>query len=372
MLKPTDMDMTKNPLRPTSFDTMVGQEKLKPLLRRLVQATRTSGRPMDHLLLVGASGTGKTTLATIIARELGQRVFCLRAPIDMDTLNELRAIGRDGDVVFVDEIHMMVHGDRRGITQACDPESFYQLLEDGLLATPGGLVRFPAVTWIGATTDIGLLPEPLCNRFPLQPRLASYTVEEITKLGRETAGRMGVRLDAGVADLFAGAARGNPRQVNSYVRSARSLSPASVDLETAREVVEDLNSTTLDGLTGSMATMLRYLYLSCYRMTADGPVYKSSVNAIASACGHGRDTKAVALLVEPYLIQRGLVRVTPQGRALTDAGIARAMQLCHGELEPAVEARITPEPMSFGERIARLTSLIDETSALRAQVAALS
>lgn len=666
-IRPVDFDQASNPLRPATLDAMIGQTKLKPLLRRLVDSAHASGRPLDHLLLVGASGTGKSTTAIVVARELGQRVFSLKAPVDMGTLEALREEAQDGDVVFVDEAlalstaiptptgwttigrlrvgdeifgaagettrvvdlkpihtpaqrylvdfrdgtslvtdaghkwlaalrisggstylkprivstremmdsgrswripnpkpvelpeadlpmspyllghwlgngslgqcylhvrpemaeatlgrareefpaarylakrvsngslmrlslspdgvggwrgsgwgqgrhileatgaftnkhipaaylrgsvaqrldflrglmdtegyvnpvsgmavfsntnhsivsgvaellrslgympsvrfagdaagvqcfkvsfrptpdrnpflfrdahlvrdrlhgdqrrivgitpvapgpvrcievdapdhlflagegmvpthncHMQISGDRRGITQACDPESFYMLLEDGILATPRGPQPFPHVTWIGATTDVGLLPEPLSNRFPLQPRLAPYSEEEMTQIAAMNASALGLELDAGVAEVFGGACRLNPRQCNSYMRAAKSLSADfTVGRELATEVIVDLASTTLDGLTDSMQTVLKFLYQRCQRTTKGEVIYSASVNTLATACGHGRDTKAVSLLVEPWLLQRGLLEVRPSGRTLTDAGVARAKEL---------------------------------------------
>jgi holliday junction DNA helicase RuvB len=327
-IAPTDLRTSASPLRPRRLCDVVGQDRLKPLLRRLVDSARRSGRPLDHLLLVGASGTGKTTLATVIASELGTRVFCLKAPLDQGTLLGLRDAARDRDAVFIDEIHMSVSGDRRGITQACDPEAFYQLLEDGVLATATGPLAFPKVTWIGATTDVGLLPEPLSNRFVLQPRLAPYSDADMAKIAQTNAKALGLICQQGVFECFAGASRGVPRQVNSYMRAARQLAGGrAVTVALAREVVQDLCSTTLDGLTESMQIVLRFLYRNCRRETRQGVLYSASVNTLATAAGHGRDTKAISLLVEPFLLQRGLLEVRPTGRTLTPAGVDRARQL---------------------------------------------
>lgn len=327
-LEPANLDVARNPLRPASLDEMVGQEKLKPLLRRLIENSQTTGEPLDHLLLVGASGTGKSTTAIVIARELGRRVFTLKAPLDMATLEGLRQAAIDGDVCFVDEIHMQVSGDRRGLTQACDPESFYLLLEDGVLSAPHGMLPFPHVTFIGATTDVGLLPEPLTNRFPIQPRLQPYTRDEMTEVASRNARALGLTLEQGVAQMFGDACRQNPRQANSYMKAAKALGTGIVTRDLAREVIEDLAGTTLDGLTPSMQIVLRYLYRNCRRESkATGVTYSASVNTLATACGHGRDTKAIALLVEPWLLEQGLLAVRHAGRTLTDKGIQRAKEL---------------------------------------------
>lgn len=327
-LHPSQGTASENVLRPRRLADVVGQARLKPLLGRLIEAARKSGRPLDHLLFVGGAGTGKTTLATVVANEIGTRVFELKAPLGADTLTALRETALDGDVVFCDEIHLQVSGDRRGITQACDPESFYLLLEDGVLATPTGPLPFPKVTWIGATTDVGLLPQPLSDRFTIQPRLDPYNKMDMIEIAYRNALALSLHFEQGVAELLAGASRGVPRVLNNYVKAARQLTgedPVTVTL--AREVVEDLNATTLDGLTDSMQTVLRFLCQHGRRETRDGVSYTASVNTLATACGHGRDTKAISLLVEPYLLQRGLLEVKPQGRTLTPAGISRAQQL---------------------------------------------
>src|ERR1035437_1655887 len=329
-LRPLDPSASPDPLRPTTLDSMIGQRTLRPLLRRLVDSAKRTGH-LDHMLFVGASGTGKTTVATIVARELGTRIFSLRAPLDMGVLNQLRESAQDGDVVFVDEIHLQVSGDRRGINQACDPESFYMLLEDGVLSTATGPLPFPRVTFIGATTDIGLLPEPLTNRFPLRPQLASYTVEDMMALAKRSLTALNLSYDEAVIGLFAGASRSNPRQLNDYVKAARSLAGGQrITGALATEVIVDLSHTTLDGLTASMQTVLSFLYRHCGRQTKDGIIYTASVNTLATAAGHGRDTKAISLLVEPYLLRRGYLEVRSSGRTLTREGVERAHLLIGG------------------------------------------
>lgn len=330
-IEPASQTASANELRPRLLADVIGQERLRSLLRRLINASKSTGRPLDHLLFVGAAGTGKTTLAGVIANEIGKQVFELKAPLSTDVLAALGRSAKEGDVVFVDEIHMQVSGDRRGITQACDPESFYLLLEDGLLATPTGPVKFPKITWIGATTDVGLLPQPLSDRFVIQPRLSPYTTSDLIKIGEANAKALGVNCDKGVYSLFAGASRGVPRVVNNYMKAARQLSDGFVTNSLAREVVRDLFSTTLDGLTDSMQTVLTYLYRFCARESKGETIYTASVNNLATAAGHGRDTKAISLLVEPYLLQQGLLQVRPTGRQLTPAGVERARRLIQGE-----------------------------------------
>ena len=187
-LKPINASrLSGNELRPTTFAEMIGQTHLKPLLERLVVAAKSSGRPLDHCLLSGSAGTGKTTTAMVIAHELGRDIFMLKAPVNLELLEELAAVAKDGDVVFVDEVHQQMLPDRRGVGQPADPEVFYHILEDRQLVTSTTVIPFPDVTFIGATTDLGRLPEPFIMRFPLQPRLEAYTDAEMATLATANA-----------------------------------------------------------------------------------------------------------------------------------------------------------------------------------------
>jgi len=325
-IKPINGHESTNPLRPRTLSEMIGQQRLKPLLARLIATAKTQGRPVPHLLMVGAAGTGKTTLATVIGNEIGRQVFALKAPVDTAMLMALQKTAQDRDVIFIDEVHLQCSGDRRGLTTACDPESFYALLEDGVLATPSGPLSFPNVTWVAATTDAGLLPQPLIDRFVVQPQLDPYTEDEMAILAQANAVALGLRIETIAAVMFGRASRGIPRQLNTYVKQARALGHIVITEAVAYEVIVELSSTTLDGLTRPMVNMLRFL-LASPRIVKGETSYKASVNSIATAIGFGRDTKHVALMVEPELMRRGLVQVTSGGRMLTDAGIARARAL---------------------------------------------
>lgn len=328
-IEPIDPTAGGNALRPTTLDQMVGQDALKPLLRRIIDVARVNDAPMDHMLMIGASGTGKTTTAQVVAHELHRRVFQIKAPVSLDVFMQLRELMHHAEVLIVDEIHQQVSGDRRGTSQACDPETFFHIMEDRQIATATGILDFPEITIIGATTDAGLLPEPFLNRFPLQPRLAPYTTKDMAQIVRVNAEALGLTLDDGVAPMLGGAARGTPRVANNYVRNVKVLTPGTfVRVDVAEEVVTVLNSTTLDGLTLDMQRMLTFLLSSARENKATGDItHQASVNTIATALGKSRDTKAIALYVEPYLIERGYVQVTHGGRQLTPAGIQRAKEL---------------------------------------------
>ena len=201
-------------------------------------------------------------------------------------------------------------------------------MEDRQLATATGMLPFPAITIIGATTDAGLLPEPFLNRFPIQPRLERYSTKDMAQIVKANAEALGLTLDDGVAPMLGAASRGTPRIANNYVRNVKVLTPGTfVRVDVAREVIEVLNSTTLDGLTLDMQRMLTFLLSSRRENRAGDVVYQASVNTIATALGKSRDTKAIALYVEPWLIEQGWVQVTHGGRQLTEQGITRARAL---------------------------------------------
>lgn len=328
-LQPLSFDeRSGNVLRPRFFDQLVGQKQLKPLLERLVNSARSTGRALDHMLLTGSAGQGKTTVAMLLANELHRDCYLLQAPVSEATLLEVAKVCSDGDIVIIDECHLLVASDRRGITQAAPPESIYSLLEDRRLMTPTGVVEVPDITIVGCSTDIGLLPDPLLMRFSLQPVLDPYTVEDMAILAKANAESLKLDIEPEAALVFANASRGTPRIINRYCKNAQSLGCEGgvIDKAFATEIVTELNSTTLDGLDASMSGMLKFL-LRSPRTVRGETVYQASVGSISTALGFSRDQKRTAIMVEPILIERGLVGVGHGGRHLTDAGIARARAL---------------------------------------------
>jgi Holliday junction DNA helicase RuvB len=324
----TAVERTANPLRPAWLADMIGQRQMRGLLREVIDATTRRVQPLDHLLLIGASGVGKSTIANVVANELGVSCFQLQAPVSSETLLELRLVMRIGDVLFIDEIHQQAVPDRRGRSAQTDPEILFHVLEDRRLVTPTGVLEFPHITVIGATTDEGMLPDPFINRFPLRPVFEAYTVAELAEIAHHNGAALGVPITREACRAFARASRGAPRQINNYVRNGAMLGQA-ITVEVAEKVVRQLNRTTDDGLTLDMARALVFLYRRGRRAnrTLGTVTYQASVATIATALGKSRDQKAVQLRVEPYLIERGYLQVGHGGRSLTDAGVRRAKEL---------------------------------------------
>jgi Holliday junction DNA helicase RuvB len=318
-----------NELRPTRLRDVIGQERTKRLLARAIDSCFERRRPLEHTLLLGPSGTGKTTLAMTLAAELNVDVYHLSAPISFDTLLSLRTQMYDGDILFIDEIHQQAIAERRGKSAATQPEVLYSVMEDRTIVTSSGVLPFPRVTIIGATTDPGMLPEPFINRFALRPTLERYTHADLARIVRANANVLDVGLTDDGVTAFVTACRGVPRECNNLVRTASVLfSPGTtIAKREAREVLAMIGVTE-DGLTPQMQGMLKFLRERAGRRSGDGTIaYQASVGTIATAIGLSRDAKAVALHVEPYLIERGFVQVGHGGRVLTDRGVHRAEDL---------------------------------------------
>jgi Holliday junction DNA helicase RuvB len=324
-------ERTQNALRPATLDDIVGQDRAKEYMRRAVASCFERQTELDHVLLVAASGTGKSTFSHAVANALNVDVFELEAPVSSEALFELRTTMQHGDVLKIEEIHQQGIMDRRGLSGSTQPEVLYAVMEDRVLPTPTGVLPFPRITVIGTTTDEGLLPDAFINRFPLRPRLVPYTRDELRTIVLRNARTLDLRITEGALDTFADACRGVPRQINNYVKNAVMLTApgALCDRPRALEVLT-MNGVTEDGLTADMQSMLTFLFTRARHESQGEVKYQASANTIATAIGKSRDSKAIGLRVEPFLIEKGYVQVGHGGRRLTDAGIERAQQLVRG------------------------------------------
>ena len=300
-------------LRPRRLDEFTGQTKLKENLAIAIEAARQRGEAMDHVLLYGPPGLGKTTLATIISNELGVGFEQTSGPIlqkKLDLTGILSNI-RGRQVFFVDEIHRLL---------ADVEEMLYAALEDFRVdiligSGPGARTHslpIPPFTAIGATTRQGLISAPLRGRFGLVLRLNHYDVNELKTIVVRSAGLLAVEIDEGGTEEIARRSRGTPRIANRLLRRVRDYAQVRAD----GRVTVDIAKTALDLLEVDrfgLDEIDQKIMLTILGKYAGGPV---GVNTIAASIDEEPDT--IEEVYEPYLIQLGFIDRTPRGRVATD------------------------------------------------------
>jgi len=300
-------------LRPRTLDDFVGQERVKRQLAVFVEAARARGEPLDHLLLAGPPGLGKTSLAEIVARELGVAFVQTAGPAlerKGDVASYLTAL-EPRSVFFVDEIHRL--------PRAVE-ETFYPAMEDRRLPITVGqgagarviTLDLPPFTLVGATTRTGLLTTPLRDRFGVTIRLELYPEEELAQIVHRSARILGVAIADEAAAEIARRSRGTPRVANRLLRRVRDYAEVAgggeIDLAVARAALEllEIDEVGLDRTD-------RAILAAICRDFGGGPV---GLSTLAAAVGEEPDT--IEDVYEPYLLQRGLLARTPRGRVATE------------------------------------------------------
>jgi holliday junction DNA helicase RuvB len=306
-----------NSLRPRNLSEFVGQEGIKEQLAIFLEAARARGEPCEHVLLAGPPGLGKTSLANIIAVEMGSHLRVMSGPaIDRkaDMAAILTALETD-DVLFIDEIHRL----NRAIE-----ELLYPAMEDGCIDIvigqgPGAhslRLELKPFTLVGATTRTGLLTTPLRDRFGITHRLDYYGAAEIGRIVQRSARLLGVRIDEGGTGEIARRSRGTPRVANRILRRVRDYAQVRHDGEITHPVaVEALELFEVDG--AGLERIDREILLAIAERFGGGPVGLSTL-----AVAIGEETDTLEDVYEPYLLQLGLLQRTPRGRVVTPAGYA--------------------------------------------------
>ena len=304
-------------LRPRRLDEFVGQERIKEQLEIALQASRAREEAVDHVLLVGPPGLGKTSLAYIIREELGVGIRWVAGPA-LERKGDMAAIltGLEPrDVLFVDEIHRL---------SSAVEEVLYPALEDfrlDIVVGQGHAARtltldIPPFTLVGATTRTGLLTTPLRDRFGMTFRLEYYEPSELGIIVRRSAGILGVEISGEAADKIAARSRGTPRVANRILRRVRDVAQVRhagvITTEVADEALELLE---VDGH-GLERTDRQLLHAVVERFDG-GPV---GLSTLAVALGEEPDT--IEDVYEPYLLQLGFLQRTPRGRVITKLGRA--------------------------------------------------
>src|SRR5690606_30572053 len=302
-------------LRPKSLGEFVGQEAARENLRVFIEAARGRGEAMDHVLFFGPPGLGKTTLAQIVAKEMGVGFRGTSGPV-IARAGDLAALLTNlepHDVLFIDEIHRLNPVVEEVLYPAMEDRALDLIIGEGPSAR-SVRIDLPPFTLIGATTRQGLLTTPLRDRFGIPVRLNFYTVPELERVVMRGARLLGAGIDAGGAQEIARRSRGTPRVAGRLLRRVRDFAHvAGSETITADVAGQALTRLEVDSL-GLDAMDRRYL-----TMIADtykgGPV---GVETLAAGLAEPRDT--IEDVIEPFLIQLGLVARTARGRCLNDAG----------------------------------------------------
>ena len=305
-------DAGEGSLRPRYLNEYIGQERAKENLRVFIQAAKMRGEPLDHVILHGPPGLGKTTLAAVIANEMGVNMRITSGPT-IEKPGDLAALLtnlQENDILFVDEIHRMNRTVEEILYPAMEDYAIDIIIGKGPSANSIRL-DLPKFTLIGATTRSGQLSAPLRDRFGVNLRLELYTPEELRRIVERSAGILGISIESSGADEIARRSRGTPRIANRILRRVRDFAQVMGDGVITRDIADQaLNRLEIDHL--GLDSLDRRMLRSIIEYYAGGPV---GVETLAATINE----EAVTLedVYEPYLLQQGFLTRTPRGRCVT-------------------------------------------------------
>lgn len=310
-ISPNDRSLDRA-IRPLSLQDYIGQTEVKKQMEIFIGAARNRGEAMDHVLIFGPPGLGKTTLANIIANELDVAIKTTSGPV-LEKAGDLAAMLTNlesGDVLFIDEIHRLSPAIEEILYPAMEDYQLDIMIGEGPSARSIKL-DLPPFTLVGATTRAGLLTSPLRDRFGIIQRLEFYTPEQLCRIVTRSASILGCEIDEEGAAEIARRSRGTPRIANRLLRRVRDYAQVKCDgvvNKTAAGLALDMLSIDVNGFDH----MDRRLLMTMIEKFGGGPV---GVDSLAAAISEERDT--IEDVLEPYLIQQGFMMRTPRGRVVT-------------------------------------------------------